>query len=66
MYGRMQYTQTPKKRKRDDFEEQVTKGQKEIMNAMGKIMFAEAGLFRASTKAFGEPIRFFMFDEFRI
>ena len=66
LYERMQYTQTPKKRKRDDFEEQVTKGQKEIMNAMGKIMFAEAGLFRASTKAFGEPIRFFMFDEFRI
>ena len=54
-----------RKRSREEFEKEVTKGQKQIMNAMGNIMFAESGMNKLTRKSL-QPVRFFMFDEFRL
>jgi ribosome-binding ATPase YchF (GTP1/OBG family) len=43
-----------------------TNSQHQIRNAMGEIMLGEAALYRASKRMFGEPVRLYMFDEFRL
>ncbi len=43
-----------------------TGSERQIRNAMGEIMFGEGAMYRLTKKAFGEPVRVFMFDEFRI
>lgn len=42
-----------------------TNSQHQIRNAMGEILLGESNLYRA-TKRNHQPIRFFMFDEFRL
>lgn len=43
-----------------------TENQHQIRNVMGEIMLGESAFYRATKKTFGEPLRFFMFDEFRL
>ena len=55
------------KRKRDEFEAEVNKNQREINNAFGTFMFGEGQFVRMARARDGEnAIRLLMMDEFRL
>ena len=67
LYERMQYTQTPKKRKRDEFESEVKNNEREIRNALASFMFGEGAFVKLARQRQGEDaIRLLFMDEFRL